>query len=90
MRAVVYDQYGPLVKIHATTVTRSDCGWRGAKPFVVRYFTGLRRSKRKILGMEFAGEVEAVGASVSEFGVRDEVFEQKTGNVVLTVNGGSR
>ena len=66
-----------LVKIHATTVNRTDCGWRSAKPFIVRYFIGLRRPKRKILGMELAGEVEAVGSAVSEFHVGDEVFGVK-------------
>jgi NADPH:quinone reductase-like Zn-dependent oxidoreductase len=66
-----------LVRIHATTVNRSDCGWRSAKPFITRYFTGLLRPKRKILGMELAGEVEAVGAAVSEFEVGDQVFGVK-------------
>jgi NADPH:quinone reductase-like Zn-dependent oxidoreductase len=63
-----------LVKIHATTVNRTDCGWRSAKPFITRYFIGLLRPKRKILGMELAGEVEAVGAAVTEFAVGDGVF----------------
>jgi NADPH:quinone reductase-like Zn-dependent oxidoreductase len=66
-----------LVKIHATTVNRTDCGLRAAKPFVSRFFTGVRRPKRKILGMEFAGEVEAVGPAVGEFAVGDEVFGVK-------------
>jgi NADPH:quinone reductase-like Zn-dependent oxidoreductase len=66
-----------LVKIHATTVNRSDCGWRSAKPFFSRFFTGLRRPKHRILGMEFAGEVEAVGAAVTEFEVGDHVFGVK-------------
>jgi NADPH:quinone reductase-like Zn-dependent oxidoreductase len=63
-----------LVKVRATTVTRSDCGWRSGKPFISRFFTGLRRPKRRILGTEFAGEVEAVGDAVSEFRVGDRVF----------------
>jgi NADPH:quinone reductase-like Zn-dependent oxidoreductase len=63
-----------LVKIHATTVNRTDCQWRKAEPFISRFFSGLRRPKRKILGSELAGEVEAVGAAVSEFEVGDHVF----------------
>ncbi|HLG07617.1 MAG TPA: NAD(P)-dependent alcohol dehydrogenase [Gaiellaceae bacterium] len=66
-----------LVRIHATTVTRTDCGMRGPEPFFVRIFTGLLRPKRRTLGMELAGEVEAVGAAVSEFEVGDEVFGVK-------------
>ena len=66
-----------LVRIHATTVNRTDCGWRSAKPFLIRYFIGLLRPKRKILGMEFAGEIEAVGAAVTEFKVGDQVFGVK-------------
>ena len=63
-----------LVKIHATTVTRTDCGVRAAKPFIARLFTGLVRPRQRILGTEFAGEVEAVGAGVREFAVGDRVF----------------
>ncbi|MCI0635422.1 MAG: NAD(P)-dependent alcohol dehydrogenase [Actinobacteria bacterium] len=66
-----------LVKIHASTVNRSDCGWRSAKPFFARFFTGLLRPKQKILGMELAGEVDAVGAAVTEFDVGDRVFGVK-------------
>src|SRR6266849_3793123 len=63
-----------LVKIHATTVTRTDCGLRAGKPFISRFFTGLRRPTQRILGTELAGEVAAVGAAVSEFAVGDLVF----------------
>jgi len=66
-----------LVKVHATTVNRTDCGWRSAKPFLTRYFIGLLRPKRKILGMELAGEVAAVGAAVTGFAVGDRVFGVK-------------
>ncbi len=66
-----------LVKIHATTVTRTDTGLRSAKPFFSRLITGIRRPRNKILGMELAGEVEAVGAAVTEFKVGDHVFGGK-------------
>jgi NADPH:quinone reductase-like Zn-dependent oxidoreductase len=68
-----------LVRIHATTVNRTDCHMRQAKPFIWRFFTGLRRPKRKILGSELAGEVEAVGAAVTEFEVGDRVFGVRSG-----------
>ncbi|MBI4884299.1 MAG: NAD(P)-dependent alcohol dehydrogenase [Actinobacteria bacterium] len=63
-----------LVKVHATTVNRSDCGWRTGKPFFARFFTGVRRPKHRILGGEFAGEIAAVGNSITEFKVGDRVF----------------
>jgi Alcohol dehydrogenase GroES-like domain len=63
-----------LVRVHATTVTRTDCGFRRPKPFFVRAFSGLLRPKHRILGSQLAGEVEAAGAAVSEFAVGDQVF----------------
>ncbi len=63
-----------LVKIHATTVNRTDCGIRAAKPFFYRLFIGLVRPRRTVLGTEFAGEVEAVGVGVTSFEVGDRVF----------------
>ncbi len=63
-----------LIRIHATTVNRTDTGLRSAEYFISRFVTGLLRPKNKILGMEFAGEVEEVGAGVTEFKVGDEVF----------------
>jgi NADPH:quinone reductase-like Zn-dependent oxidoreductase len=63
-----------LVRVHATTVSRTDCGLRAADPFFARAITGLRRPKRRTPGLEFAGVVDAVGAGVTEFDVGDEVF----------------
>jgi NADPH:quinone reductase-like Zn-dependent oxidoreductase len=68
-----------LVRVHATTVTRSDVHWREAHPFISRFFTGLRRPKYPILGSEYAGVVERVGADVTEFVPGDRVFGT-TGN----------
>jgi NADPH:quinone reductase-like Zn-dependent oxidoreductase len=68
-----------LVRVHATTVTRSDCGFRAADPFFSRFFTGLRRPKQRIVGTELAGVVEAVGSAVTEFAVGDAVFGLRSG-----------
>jgi NADPH:quinone reductase-like Zn-dependent oxidoreductase len=63
-----------LVKVHATTVNRTDCGFRAGKPFIVRFITGLIRPRVTVLGNELAGEIEAVGAGVTSFAVGDRVF----------------
>ena len=68
-----------LIRIHATTVNRSDCGWRAPHPFFSRIFTGLLRPKRPILGSELAGVVEAVGPAVTRLEAGDEVFGLKSG-----------
>ena len=63
----VPDDHDVLIRIHATTVSRTDTALREARPFFSRFVTGLRRPKRRILGSDLAGEVEAVGAAVTEF-----------------------
>jgi NADPH:quinone reductase-like Zn-dependent oxidoreductase len=63
-----------LVRVHASTVTRSDTGLRSLEYPFTRLLTGVRRPKRTIAGMEFAGVVEETGAAVTEFAVGDEVF----------------
>ncbi len=68
------------VNVHASSVTRSDCGFRSARPFISRFFTGLRRPRRTIVGTEFAGVIETVGAGVTGFSVGDEVFGFRGGS----------
>ncbi|HUH15167.1 MAG TPA: NAD(P)-dependent alcohol dehydrogenase [Gaiellaceae bacterium] len=68
-----------LVRVRATTVNQTDCHIRRAEPFVWRLFAGLLRPKRKILGTELAGEVEAVGAAVTAFEPGDRVFGVRWG-----------
>lgn len=63
-----------LVKVHASTVNRTDSGFRSAEYFVSRFWSGLFRPKQQILGSEFAGIVEAVGTKVTGFKVGDKVF----------------
>lgn len=63
-----------LVKVHATTVNRTDCANIRAKPFFMRLVTGLFRPKKQIPGTEFSGEVAAVGSCISSLKVGDNVF----------------
>jgi NADPH:quinone reductase-like Zn-dependent oxidoreductase len=70
-----------LIKVHASTVNRLDVHTREANrsggPAVMllsRLVSGLRRPRQRILGSEFAGDVEAVGAAVNEFAIGDRVF----------------
>lgn len=69
-----------LVKIHATTVTTSDCNIRNLT-FVPKLYRlparlelGYNKPKINILGIDLAGEIEAIGASVSRFKQGDRVF----------------
>jgi NADPH:quinone reductase-like Zn-dependent oxidoreductase len=63
-----------LIKVHATTVSRTDVGLRAGLPYVARFITGIRRPRRRILGSDLAGVVEAIGSSVTEYKVGDHVF----------------
>src|ERR1700730_1026353 len=63
-----------LIRIRAATVSRTDTGLRSAELFASRFISGLLRPRRRILGSDLAGEVEAVGATVTEFKVGDHVF----------------
>lgn len=63
-----------LIKVYATTVNRTDCGFRSAEYFISRFFSGLFKPNLQILGNEFAGEIEAIGKNVSSFIIGDKVF----------------
>ena len=63
-----------LIKVHASTLNRTDCGFRSANYFVSRFVTGLVKPKRVISGSEFAGKIVAVGADVTTYKVGDDVF----------------
>jgi NADPH:quinone reductase-like Zn-dependent oxidoreductase len=65
-----------LVRIHVTSVTRGDVVLRRI-PFLLARLFGQRR--KAMLGHEFAGEIESVGADVSTFGPGDRVFGTTTG-----------
>ena len=63
-----------LIKIHATTVNRTDCGFRSAEYFISRFFSGLFKPKKQVLGNEFAGVIETTGKNVTGFQPGDKVF----------------
>jgi NADPH:quinone reductase-like Zn-dependent oxidoreductase len=68
-----------LIKIHATTVTSADCRVRGLNVpagfgLMIRLAMGVTRPRQTVLGVELAGEVEAVGKNVTRFKVGDRVF----------------
>lgn len=63
-----------LVRVHAATVSRTDCALLAAQPFIMRFMTGLRRPRNRALGTDFAGRVEAIGSRVRSFAVGDEVW----------------
>jgi NADPH:quinone reductase-like Zn-dependent oxidoreductase len=63
-----------LIKVMASTVNRTDTGFRSAEYFISRFFSGLFRPKTTILGNEFAGVVEAIGNTVTTLKIGDSVF----------------
>ncbi|SRR5258706_594061 len=63
-----------LIKVYAVTVNRSDCHVLSGRPFVMRLFTGLFKPRKSIIGTDFAGQIAAVGSSVTSFKVGDKVM----------------
>lgn len=69
-----------LIKVHATTVTTADCNLRNfvfvpaGFAFLSRLVFGLKRPNKTILGIEFAGEIEAIGNAVTTFKRGEAVF----------------
>ena len=71
-----------LVRVHATTVTIGDTIMRsfklpnisGWQKFMARLILGWNKPRRRILGMELAGEIESVGKNVTRFKPGDPIF----------------
>jgi NADPH:quinone reductase-like Zn-dependent oxidoreductase len=63
-----------LVKVLAISVNPADWHSMRGKPLFSRATLGLLRPKHKILGVDIAGRVEAVGSGVTRFQPGDEVY----------------
>jgi len=77
LKTVPIPDYGNedvLIKVHFSTVNRTDCGFLRAEPAIVRLIAGLTKPKNTILGSEFSGEVVATGSAVSDYQAGDRVF----------------
>jgi NADPH:quinone reductase-like Zn-dependent oxidoreductase len=63
-----------LIRVHATTVNRSDCHVLSGKPFLMRLFTGLFKPRVSIIGSDFTGEIVATGSIVQSFKADDKIM----------------
>jgi len=73
-----------LIKVHATSVGPTDTHFRSGTPFLARVMAGgFLKPKITILGLDVAGEIEAVGNDVRRLKVGDQVY----GFVPIGANG---
>ena len=63
-----------LVRIHSASINDWDWGLVRGKPFVIRLFSGLKKPKINIPGVDVSGKIEAVGGKVSSFKIGDEIY----------------
>ncbi|MFZ4632645.1 MAG: NAD(P)-dependent alcohol dehydrogenase [Saprospiraceae bacterium] len=63
-----------LIRVHATTVNRTDCAILTGKPYILRLFTGLVKPTLPTPGSDFAGQIEAIGKAVTNFKAGDKVW----------------
>ncbi len=63
-----------LIRVHATTINRTDCGILTGKPYIIRAFTGIFKPRDLVPGTDFAGQIEAVGKKATAFKAGDRVW----------------
>ncbi len=71
---------GVLVRVRAASVNRLDWYVVAGTPWIARPLTGLRRPKTHLIGVDFAGTVEAVGKDVTDLQPGDDVFGARSGS----------
>jgi len=65
-----------LVRVHAAGLNAADGHMLTGIPMPLRLVTGLRRPRVPVLGTELSGVVEAVGSTVTDFTIGDEVIAE--------------
>ena len=68
-----------LLRVRAAAVNPMDCGLMKGKPYFMRFLFGFPKPRVTRPGRDVAGQVEAVGRSVTRFKPGDEVFGVCTG-----------
>jgi len=63
-----------MIRVHASTVNRSDCHVLSGKPFFMRLLTGLFKPRASIIGSDFTGEIAATGSNVQSFKTGDKIM----------------
>ncbi|WP_228537153.1 NAD(P)-dependent alcohol dehydrogenase [Nocardia sp. XZ_19_231] len=63
-----------VVRVRAASLCSGDLHLLNGTPYLLRLGFGLRRPKHRMIGQNLAGEVVAVGGSVTDFRVGDRVF----------------
>jgi NADPH:quinone reductase-like Zn-dependent oxidoreductase len=76
-----------LVRVRAASLNAYDWHMLRGSPSLVRMMSGLRKPKSSAMGVDMAGQVEAVGKNVTNFRPGDEVFGARTGALADYVVG---
>jgi NADPH:quinone reductase-like Zn-dependent oxidoreductase len=84
------DDDSVLVRVRAASINAYDWHMMRGSPYLVRMMAGLRKPKSSAMGVDVAGQVEAVGKNVTQFRPGDEVFGSRNGSLAEYVRGTSR
>jgi NADPH:quinone reductase-like Zn-dependent oxidoreductase len=86
----VVDDDSMLVRVRAASINAYDWHMMRGSPYLVRMVAGLRKPKSSAMGIDVAGQVEAVGKNVTQFRPGDEVFGARTGSLAEYVRGSDK
>ena len=84
------DDDSVLVHVRAASINAYDWHMMRGSPYLVRMVAGLRKPKSSAMGVDVAGQVEAVGKNVTQFRPGDEVFGSRSGSLAEYVRGTSQ